>query len=397
MRRVAAETPAGDFCPRPCPGSVDLEPTTVVMRSRAAGPSLPVGGGRLPVRVHYRVILRMIRAGTGAVWIALAGFWPLSEVDASEDPQDALAPAGMTTPEPAENESDTHVRVQIYLDERNFGPGKIDGRIGEFTRKAVRAHNAFRGITPVDDWGPILQSVEKAVPLPYRTYTIAEDDFRFVTPGLPATPREQAGRRYLGYRSVSEFVAERFHTDERFLARLNKGKIRNLHALEAGSEVTVPNVTPFRIEDVPREFRFGEDPELSRHSVIVDTGERQATFLNAAGAVIASFPITPGQRRFIHHGEWKLLNMITTPTFRWDKRMLSQGRRGSDYHELPAGPNNPVGILWAGISRQGIGLHGTDSPHTIGRAQSAGCIRFSNWDAIRISSLIRPGGRVTIK
>ena len=60
-------------------------------------------------------------------------------------------------------------------------------------------------------------------------------------------------------------------------------------------------------------------------------------------------------------------------------------------------PNSPVGILWCGISKSGIGLHGTAMPRTIGRAQSAGCVRFANWDAIRLPTLIRPGSKVIVR
>ena len=88
--------------------------------------------------------------------------------------------------------------------------------------------------------------------------------------------------------------------------------------------------------------------------------------------------------------------MVSTPTFRWDKQMLEAGKRGDTAYLIPPGPNNPVGILWAGLSKSGIGLHGTSSPRTIGRSQSAGCVRFANWDAIRLTNLVRPGAKVTV-
>ncbi|MEM1296556.1 MAG: L,D-transpeptidase, partial [Verrucomicrobiota bacterium] len=80
-----------------------------------------------------------------------------------------------------------------------------------------------------------------------------------------------------------------------------------------------------------------------------------------------------------------------------DKKMLEEGERGEEFYQLPPGPNSPVGVLWAGLSKSGIGLHGTNSPETIGRSQSAGCIRLANWDAIRLSSVVRPGATVIVK
>ena len=48
------------------------------------------------------------------------------------------------------------------------------------------------------------------------------------------------------------------------------------------------------------------------------------------------------------------------------------------------GPNSPVGVMWMGLNKTGIGLHGTNNPETIGRAASHGCIRMANWDALKL-------------
>ena len=63
---------------------------------------------------------------------------------------------------------------------------------------------------------------------------------------------------------------------------------------------------------------------------------------------------------------------------------------------LPAGPNNPVGILWMGLSKPHVGIHGTNQPETIGRAASHGCIRTANWDAARVKELVTVGNIVSI-
>ncbi|MDP4625558.1 MAG: L,D-transpeptidase [Akkermansiaceae bacterium] len=74
-----------------------------------------------------------------------------------------------------------------------------------------------------------------------------------------------------------------------------------------------------------------------------------------------------------------------------------RGERTDDFHNLPPGPNNPVGILWAGLNRPGIGIHGSPAPDTIGRAGSHGCIRLSNWDAATFYTLVGKGSAVTIR
>jgi len=137
---------------------------------------------------------------------------------------------------------------------------------------------------------------------------------------------------------------------------------------------------------------------LSSRHVIIDTRHKVAAIWDAGdGQLVASFPITPGKEKFIHRGDWTLKNMITTPEFRYDKSMLEEGVRSDEAFQIPPGPNNPVGVIWCGTSKSGIGLHGTSSPHSIGRSRSAGCIRFANWDAIRLPTLLRPGAKVTIR
>lgn len=128
----------------------------------------------------------------------------------------------------------------------------------------------------------------------------------------------------------------------------------------------------------------------------INTKQRMAGLYRGT-KLVAAFPITHGRAQFVPRGDWKIQTMLTTPSFRWDERMLKEGQRSESFHLLPPGPNNPVGILWAGINKPGIGLHGTNSPETIGRAYSAGCIRFANWDAIRLPKFLCPGSAVIVR
>ena len=113
--------------------------------------------------------------------------------------------------------------------------------------------------------------------------------------------------------------------------------------------------------------------------------------------LIAAFPITPGKPQFIRRGTWKMTNAIEFPSWRYDKSLLQTGQRSTQSLSIPPGPNNPVGVLWMGLSRKGIGIHGTDKPDTIGRARSSGCIRLANWDVVHVPKYVRPGATVIIK
>jgi lipoprotein-anchoring transpeptidase ErfK/SrfK len=310
---------------------------------------------------------------------------------------------------------DDVLRLQIFLDEANFGPGVIDGRPGRFTELAVYAWNEVNG-HPVDDWAAVNRAARKAVPNPLAVALVPDCVKEWVDPELPTKKELQVKKKRMSYRSIVEFMAERYHCNELYLIALNgNAKTNNLKARDS---LIVPNITAFCVENL-REIRHEALPGLSQRHVVVDTKMNQARIFEAAPAalvvaesgsaeipprvtranrgLIASFPITPGQPQFIKFGTWELRGMVELPYWRYDKLLLDTGKRGTDSLNIPSGPNSPVGVIWNGLSKPGIGLHGTSDPETIGRARSHGCIRLANWDAIRLPNLIRPGTTVEIR
>ncbi len=309
---------------------------------------------------------------------------------------------------------DDALRLQIFLDEANFGPGIVDGKPGHFTELAVNCWNEANGY-PVSDWVAVNTAARKAVPNPVAVALVPDAVNDWVDPDLPTKVSLQAKKKRMSYRSVCEFMAERYHCDEPYLVALNGN--RKMAALKARDSLIVPNITPFFIEKLTG-ARHEADPVLSQRHVVVDTKTNQARIFEAAPAalvvaepgsaapairpnrgLIAAFPITPGQPKFIKFGTWTLLGMVELPYWRYDQQLLDTGKRSSDSASLniPAGPNSPVGVIWNGLNKPGIGLHGTPNPETIGRARSHGCIRLANWDAIRLPNLIRPGATVEIR
>ena len=77
--------------------------------------------------------------------------------------------------------------------------------------------------------------------------------------------------------------------------------------------------------------------------------------------------------------------------------MLQKGERGSNFHLLPPGPNNPVGVIWIALNKKGIGIHGTNDPDSIGRNASHGCIRLANWDIVKLAEMVKAGVSVTVE
>jgi lipoprotein-anchoring transpeptidase ErfK/SrfK len=307
-----------------------------------------------------------------------------------------LSPAaGLVIPDPlppAPEPIDDILRVQIFLDTQLFGPGKLDGRPGEFTTKALKRYQRSQGLpeTELADHSLDLASVPEV----YTTYTIREEDLKFIG-SVPRQPSAQSKKKYLPYDSLLEFLTERFHSAPELLEFINKPM--KLSALKPGDVVKVPAVQPFLLEELTPVPKLPEVPEFLTRHIKIDTRERLLALWEGE-KLLASLPITPGSGHLATPpGNWKIVGITQMPTFRWDAGVLNYGVRTSNFYELPIGPNNPVGVMWIGLNRAGIGIHGTNSPQTIGRSSSHGCMRTANWDVVRLVKLITQGMPVTIE
>jgi lipoprotein-anchoring transpeptidase ErfK/SrfK len=302
------------------------------------------------------------------------------------------AEPGVARAEPV-SEQEVITRLQIFLDQRSFSPGKIDGKWGEFVAKALQRYQRTNGVPPTGQIDPAMQQqLQKIFPI-YTTYQLTADDFKRVG-NIPYKPAEEAKVPALLYRSITEFVAERYHSGENFITRLNKDK--NMEKLQPGDTLRVPNVPPFVIESLKEIGNLPMRPEFAKRLIKVDTRFRMLDIVDG-DKIIGSYPITPGSKKLpAPLGTWKIVGIATLPWFRWDEAMLMHGERSENFYNLPPGPRNPVGIAWIGLSKRGIGIHGTNSPDTIGRSGSHGCIRLANWDAALVINQVTEGMTVQI-
>ena len=363
----------------------------------------------------------MIRL-VSSIFIALATLSSAQPLDGekvhskptSPDPSPVLPKVSQLDVKPT---GDDALRLQIFLDEANFGPGIIDAKPGRFTELAVQSWNEVNGY-PIEDWVAANTAARKIVLNPLAVAVVPDLVIDWVNQNLPTKVELQAKAKRMSYRSVAEFMAERYHCDVPYLASLN-GELK-IERLKPRDSLTVPNVQPFRIE-VLTGAGYKNDGVLSKRHVVVDTKINQVRIYEAEPAalvvteasatmpithvarpnrgLIASFPITPGEDRFLQFGTWSVRNAVELPHWRYDLKLLETGKRSSESEALniPPGPNSPVGIFWCGLTKPGVGMHGTPSPETIGRARSHGCIRMANWDAVRLPTLIRPGTTVEIR
>jgi lipoprotein-anchoring transpeptidase ErfK/SrfK len=299
---------------------------------------------------------------------------------------------GVARAEPV-SEREVITRLQIFLDQRSFGPGKVDGRWGEFVAKALQRYQRANGLRPTGQIDANLQQQLQHIFPIYTTYVLTLDDLNRVG-DIPYKPKEEAKVKAMLYRSITEFIAERYHSGENFITKLNSDL--KLDALKPGDTVRVPNVPPFQIESLRELGNLPNKPEFVKRVIKVDTRYRMLDIMDG-DKLIGSFPITPGSQKLpAPIGTWKIVGIATMPWFRWDEAMLNHGERSENFYNIPPGPRNPVGIAWIGLSKRGIGIHGTNSPDTIGRSGSHGCIRLANWDAARVINQVTEGMTVLI-
>jgi lipoprotein-anchoring transpeptidase ErfK/SrfK len=273
------------------------------------------------------------------------------------------------------------LRVSILLDRMKFSPGEIDGIFGNNLARTVtafrRAHQL--PLDPVVDQAVWNLLNAGAGPL-FVPYTITKQDVRGPYNPVPAAILGKAQLKRLGYESVEEMLGERFHVNPKVLAALNPGK--DLHA--AGTVINVPDVlTPAP----PRPA-----------SLCVNGTDLTLQGLDAAGHILMSYPVSVGSKHDpLPVGQWQVAAIHPYPVYTYDSIHFWDASGPRTKAHVAPGPNNPVGVVWIGLSKNHYGIHGTPSPGLIGRGQSHGCIRMTNWDATELSTVIQPGLNVVLK
>lgn len=279
-------------------------------------------------------------------------------------------------------EARTVLRAQVLLDRSHFSPGEIDGRYGSNMSGAIAGFQRARGLPDSGQLGPATWVELERVAVPTLIdYTILAADLKgpFVT--LPSDLIERSKLPALGYASVAEALGESFHASPALLHSLNPGKRMDL----AGEVIRVPNV--------------GDAPAPSSATqLIVDRSERTLMLTDAAGKVIAQFPASTGSSHDpLPVGEWKVNAIAVNPTFNYNPALFWDADPSHGKATLPAGPNNPVGRVWIDLSKEHYGIHGTPNPARVGKTESHGCIRVTNWSALLLSKAVATGMPVLLR
>ncbi len=111
-----------------------------------------------------------------------------------------------------------------------------------------------------------------------------------------------------------------------------------------------------------------------RKLALLEDGQVVKTYDIAVGADVSPTPT----------GTFTIANRVKDPTYYHDGQVI------------PAGPKNPVGNRWIGLSEKHYAIHGTNAPRSIGKAASHGCVRMGKKNIEELFTRVRVGDTVEI-
>ena len=350
---------------------------------------------------------RLFTTAAAAAFIAGAAIAQTTATETKSKPESGWAAPGT----PGSSIKGEYFHAQVLLDVAGFSPGAIDGRIGSSQTEALRGFQEANGLAVT---GRLDVATKRALLQNDRpstvTVSLSEEDVGgpFTYP-MPTKPEAQEKLGFLGYRNMLEKLAERYHTTPQTIVALNGPD----KLIGMGQTLKLPNVVPQSRDyegaidkQAPLLAAFNIDANQRKGDfVVVDKSEGtlkvfEGSFPTGEGdweeagtaRLIAQFPVTTGSSHDpLPLGNWKVTTYSFLPPFHYQPDLFWDVSDEKDEHKLPPGPNGLVGVAWLDLTKEHYGIHGTPEPQLIGKSQSHGCLRMTNWDVMRLSRMMKPG------
>jgi lipoprotein-anchoring transpeptidase ErfK/SrfK len=160
---------------------------------------------------------------------------------------------------------------------------------------------------------------------------------------------------------------------------------------------------PTDLTKIPKKFRRQIVPYEGRHwpgTIIVDTAERHL-YLILEGREAIRYGVGVGREGFRWAGLADIERKVMWPRWTPPPEMVERDPNAAKWKDgMPGGPDNPLGARALYLFQNGrdtlYRLHGTNTPTSIGKAMSSGCIRMINEDVIELYRRSPVGTRVVV-